>query len=74
MLETHWTGKTTIRGKTLTSPHSQTTHSSPTSWNAEKQGGLPCHQAPAPYLLHRPTGEQVSSMWFFYSHPWEKSA
>jgi hypothetical protein len=32
----------------------------------ERPGGLLCHQMPAPNLLGRPPGEQISIMW--YSH------
>jgi hypothetical protein len=60
------------RGKTSRPPHPQPTHSSPTSRDMEKQGGLLCHQAPAPNLLGRPTVEQISGTWFFYSYPREK--
>jgi hypothetical protein len=36
----------------------------------KKPGGLPHHQMLAPNLLgrHRPTGEQISSTWYSYSH------
>jgi hypothetical protein len=42
----------------------------------EKTGGLLCHQMLDPNLLerHRPTGKQISSMWYSYSYPWDKSA
>jgi hypothetical protein len=42
----------------------------------EKTGGLSHHQTPAPNLLgrHRPTGEQISSMWYSHSYPWDKPA
>jgi hypothetical protein len=42
----------------------------------EKTGGLTCCQTPAPKVLwrYRPTDEQISSMQYSHSYPWDKPA
>jgi hypothetical protein len=71
MLETHLAGKTTKKRQHFETPDPQASHSFSMSHYTEKQGGLPHCQTLAPNLLERcrPTGEQISSLWYPTANP-----
>jgi hypothetical protein len=62
--------KTTKKKQNSDTPNPQPTQSFSMPHYNKKPGGLPHHQMLAPNLLgrHRPTGEQISSTWYSYSH------
>jgi hypothetical protein len=71
-----WQKKTTKKKQISETSHPQPAQSFSTPHYTENPGELPCHQTLAPNLLGkpRPTGEQISGMWYSHSHPWNKPA
>jgi hypothetical protein len=76
MLETQLAGKITKKKQNSNTPNPQPAHSFSMPHYKEKPGGLLHCQTLAPNLLGkcRPTGEQISGMWYPHSHPWDKPA
>jgi hypothetical protein len=71
-----WDAGATLGRKKLTRRSRTLTQSFSMPHYTEKQGGILCRQTPTPNLLGRckPIGEQISSMRYSYSHPWDKPA
>jgi hypothetical protein len=70
MLEPHLAEKKTTKKKQNSDTlNPQSIQSFPKPRYTEKTGGLPHLQTPAPNLLGkcRPTGEQISGMWYSHS-------
>jgi hypothetical protein len=75
MLEPHLAEKSHQEEQNSNTPNPQPIQSFSMPHYTEKTGGLLHCQTPAPNLLGRcrPTGEQISSMWYSHSYPWDKS-